>query len=145
MTQQLRCTGLAALRHVGSSRTRDQTHVLCLCWQADSYPLSHQLLLLLSRSVVPDSLGPHGLQPTRLLRPWDFPGKRTGVGCHRLLCTTREVLIFFFKKSFHFPISQTSCLVKSRAPVYLLNLVCKIAFMLGPNFFIVKRVDKISQ
>ena len=27
----------------------------------------------------------HGLQPTRLLRPWDFPGKSTGVGCHRLL------------------------------------------------------------
>ena len=25
---------------------------------------------------------PHGLQPTRLLRPWDFPGKSTGVGCH---------------------------------------------------------------
>ena len=29
---------------------------------------------------------PHGLQSTRLLRPWDFPGKSTGVGCHRLLC-----------------------------------------------------------
>ena len=28
---------------------------------------------------------PHGLQPTRLLRPWDFPGKSTGVGCHHLL------------------------------------------------------------
>ena len=28
----------------------------------------------------------HGLQPTRLLRPWDFPGKSTGVGCHCLLC-----------------------------------------------------------
>ena len=27
-----------------------------------------------SRSVVPDSLRPHGLQPTRLLRPWGFPG-----------------------------------------------------------------------
>ena len=27
-----------------------------------------------------DSLRPHGLQPTRLLRPWDFPGKSTGVG-----------------------------------------------------------------
>ena len=25
---------------------------------------------------------PPGLQPTRLLRPWDFPGKSTGVGCH---------------------------------------------------------------
>ena len=34
------------------------------------------------RSVVSDSLRPHGLQPTRLLRPWDFPGKSTGVGCH---------------------------------------------------------------
>ena len=29
-----------------------------------------------------DSLQPHGLQPTRLLCPWDFPGKNTGVGCH---------------------------------------------------------------
>ena len=27
----------------------------------------------------------HGLQPTGLLRPWDFPGKSTGVGCHHLL------------------------------------------------------------
>ena len=27
----------------------------------------------------------HGLQPTRLLHPWDFPGKSTGVGCHCLL------------------------------------------------------------
>ena len=24
-------------------------------------------------------------QPTRLLRPWDFPGKSTGVGCHNFL------------------------------------------------------------
>ena len=28
---------------------------------------------------------PHGLQPTRLLRPWDFLGKSTGVRCHCLL------------------------------------------------------------
>ena len=38
-----------------------------------------------SHSVVSDSSRPHGLQPTRLLRPWDFPGKSTGVGCHCLL------------------------------------------------------------
>ena len=31
------------------------------------------------------TLRPHGLQPTRLLRPWDSPGKNTGVGCHFLL------------------------------------------------------------
>ena len=28
---------------------------------------------------------PHGLQPARLLCPWDFPGKNTGVGYHFLL------------------------------------------------------------
>ena len=38
-----------------------------------------------SCSVVSDSQRPHGLQPNRLLRPWDFPGKSTGVGCHCLL------------------------------------------------------------
>ena len=38
-----------------------------------------------SRSVVSDSSRPHGLQPTRLLRPWDFPGKSPGVGCHCFL------------------------------------------------------------
>ena len=32
-----------------------------------------------------DSLRPHGLQPTRLLRPWDVPGRSTRVGCHFLL------------------------------------------------------------
>ena len=32
-----------------------------------------------------DPQRPHGLQPTRLLRPWDFPGKSTGVGCQCLL------------------------------------------------------------
>ena len=32
-----------------------------------------------------DSQRPHGLQPTRLLHPWDFPDKSTGVGCHCLL------------------------------------------------------------
>ena len=51
------------------------------------YTLLLLLLLLLSRSVVSDSVRPHGLQPTRLLHPWDFPGKSTGVGCHCLLQT----------------------------------------------------------
>ena len=38
-----------------------------------------------SCSAVSDPQRPHGLQPTRLLHPWDFPGKSTGVGCHCLL------------------------------------------------------------
>ena len=47
-----------------------------------------------SRSVVSDHQRPHGLQPSRLLHPWDFPGKSTGMGCHcplqRLL---RDIII----------------------------------------------------
>ena len=35
--------------------------------------------------VVSDPQRSHGLQPSRLLCPWDFPGKSTGVGCHCLL------------------------------------------------------------
>ena len=45
------------------------------------YVITH----VLSRSVVSDSLQSHGLQPARILCPWDFPGKNTGVGCHFLL------------------------------------------------------------
>ena len=36
-------------------------------------------------SVVSDSVLPHRQQPTRFPRPWDSPGKNTGVGCHFLL------------------------------------------------------------
>ena len=32
--------------------------------------------------VVSDSVLLHRQQPTRLPRPWDSPGKNTGVGCH---------------------------------------------------------------
>ena len=45
-----------------------------------------------SRSVVSDSQQPHGLQPTRLLHPWDFPGKSTGVGCHCLLQSLASII-----------------------------------------------------
>ena len=44
------------------------------------------LLLLLSRFQSCLTLyKPHRRQPSRLLRPWDFPGESTGVGCHSLL------------------------------------------------------------
>ena len=48
----------------------------CLAWTQAS--LDHH-------TVVSNSLQPHGLQPTRLLCPWDSPGNSTGVGCHALL------------------------------------------------------------
>ena len=40
-----------------------------------SWPWRHQIY----------TLRPHGLQPTKLFRPWDFPDKSTGVGGHWLL------------------------------------------------------------
>ena len=45
-----------------------------------------------SHLVVSDSSRPHELQPTRLLRPWDFPGKSTGVGCHCLLRYAEHII-----------------------------------------------------
>ena len=55
-------------------------------------------------SVVSYSVWPHRRQPTRLPRPWDFPGKITGVGCHFLLqCmkgkSASEVAQFFLTLS----------------------------------------------
>ena len=38
-----------------------------------------------SCSVMSKSLPPHGLQPARLLCPWDSPGKNTGMDSHSLL------------------------------------------------------------
>ena len=49
-----------------------QSHLLCYPW----------LLLLLSHF---NCVRPHRRQPTRLPRPWDSPGKNTGVGSHFLL------------------------------------------------------------
>ena len=54
-------------------------------WVAFPSPMHESEKWKWSRSVVSDSSRPHGLQPTRLLRPWDFPSKSTGVGCHCLL------------------------------------------------------------
>ena len=44
-------------------------YLVCVCYVVLSFP----------------TLQVHGLQTTRLLRPWNFPGKDTGVGCHFLL------------------------------------------------------------
>ena len=42
-------------------------------------------MLLLSRFSHVNSVRPHRRQPVRFHRPWDSPGKNTGVGCHFLL------------------------------------------------------------
>ena len=56
----------------------------CMWWLFISllYHIPYFKYIVLSCSVVSDSLWPHGLQPARLLSLWDSPGKNTGVGCH---------------------------------------------------------------
>ena len=44
-----------------------------------------------------NSLRAHGLQPTRLLRPWYFPGKSTGVGCHCLLLQVYKTMTLLLR------------------------------------------------
>ena len=48
-------------------------------WVAISISNAESEMWKWSRSVVSYCLRPHGLQPSRLLHPWDFPGKSTGV------------------------------------------------------------------
>ena len=56
-----------------------------LVWRVDSLPLHHlgspPLNSAKSLQSCP-TLRPHRRQPTRFPRPWDSPGKNTGVGCH---------------------------------------------------------------
>ena len=59
------------------------TATCCCCWVA---------------SVVSDSVRPHRQQPTRLRRPWDSPGKNTGVGCHFLLRRQPECFLILKNK-----------------------------------------------
>ena len=35
-----------------------------------------------AKSLQCPTVRPHRWQPTRLPRPWDSPGRNTGVGCH---------------------------------------------------------------
>ena len=59
----------------------EETQVRCL----DQEDPLEKGLAMISHPGVSDCLQAHGLQPARLLCPWDSPGKNTRVGCHALL------------------------------------------------------------
>ena len=54
-----------------------------LCTHTHTHTHTHRYCLF-SHSVMSDSLRPYGLQPIRLLCPWDFKSKNIGLGCHFL-------------------------------------------------------------
>ena len=81
-----------------------------LVWVAISFSNAWKWKWKWSRSVLSNSSRPHGLQPTRLLHPWDFPGKSTGVGCHCLLHVVQECAFFllFTAASSHLSLEDLS-------------------------------------
>ena len=54
-------------------------------WEGIFISFLKNYVVCVNHSVVSDSLRPHGLQLTRLLCPWNSPGKNTGVDSHSLL------------------------------------------------------------
>ena len=62
---------------------------VCACACMRTYARVHTharaRVCVFSHFVLSDSLRPHGLQPSKLLCPWDFPAENPGVGCHFLL------------------------------------------------------------
>ena len=70
------------------------------------------------RSVVSDSLPPHGPWPARLLCPWDSPGKSTGVGCHALL----QGIFPTQGLNLHLLLWQTDCLPLSHQGSLIIRL-----------------------
>ena len=81
--------GLLARTSTCKCKSKRQTSSCRSCNAGSLWNHTHLLLLLLllllSRFIMSNSVRPHRWQPTRLLCPWDFPGKSTGVGCHCLL------------------------------------------------------------
>ena len=79
-------------RNINNFRYADNTILM-----AESEEELKSLLMKLkcvSRPVVSNSLQPHGLYSTRILCPWNFPGKSTGVGLHCLLqALTRRTFV----------------------------------------------------
>ena len=71
---------LYSLYHIFQPLFYSSTFVHAAAFAFDGHSSLHNCC-----SCLISNLGPTFLQPTRLLCPWDFPGKNTGVGCHFFL------------------------------------------------------------
>ena len=71
----------------GSSQPRDRTCISCIGRFGVLYHWATAAAAAAAKSLqlCPTLCDPIDRQPTRLARPWDSPGKNTGVGCHFLL------------------------------------------------------------
>ena len=73
-----------------------------------------------------DSVQPHRRQPTRPPRPWDSPGKNTGVDCHSdMLINTLEVVIILMDVSTERTQSQ---LARSQCVISIFGVIKRCQF-----------------
>ena len=90
----LQSTGSQRIRHNWATKHRG-TKILQAMWQGQKNEgkkndsmiscYNTHVLYSVTQLCLTDSLQPHGQYPSRLLCPWNFPAKNTGVGCHFLL------------------------------------------------------------
>ena len=86
----LGCVTVGALRHLGAGAFDSSDPCSGWAWPKRDLPsLLRTCSAAAAKSLQSCPVGlivrPHRRQPTRLRRPWDSPGKNTGVGCHFLL------------------------------------------------------------
>ena len=91
-------------------------------------------------SVVSNSLQPHGLYPSRLLCPWDFPEKNTGVDSHFLLQgifptqgSNLCLLCFLPEQAACLPLSHQGSPVLYSRTFSFIRSICKNLQMLNPS------------
>ena len=102
-----------------------------------------------SRPVVSDSSQPHGLRPTRLLHPWDFLGKSTGVGCHCLLWSIKHYKRQFLSKT-KVPLQEKYTVVITKGvwevifPMFTLMDIL-IFFLTNDYYFLVFQFNKVRK
>ena len=81
-----------------------------------------------SSSVVPDSATPW-TEATRILHPWDFPGRSTGVGCHCLLHGCIYLCIYVSITSYWVYLAICVCIcvvIYMCVYIHILLYICKI-------------------
>ena len=127
-----------------------------------SHSLSFKVLITQSCLTL---CGLHGLEPARLLCPWDSPGRNTGVGCHSLLQETfptqglnsghphyRQILFFFFTGRFFtvwatrevlFTGGQINLFSKPSLPYFILHISFSFFFFFLASM-LTARASKVS-
>ena len=81
--------------------------------------------------MVSNSFRPYGLWPTRLLFPWDSPGKNTGMGCHALIqeIFPSQRLNLHLSCLLHWKVGSwlTARVIFLKQPLQIMKLLCLLS------------------